>query len=393
MDRWGALGTLLEVAAVLFLVAMVAGQLLGQPVLLGYVETGSMQPTLDPGDGFVAVPAALAGPVERGDVITFRAEELHGGGLTTHRVVEVTDRGYITRGDNNPFPDQDGDEPPVRDAQVVAVTWQPGGQVISIPGVGAVVSGTQGALRSGQRTLARVTGLESLVGTLGLAYLLVGLTVTAYVADVALGSDRERARRRDDSRDTGLDARLVVAVFAAALVVAATAAMAVPSGAKEFGIVSSETDASGPGVIHRGTNESIDYALGNGGLIPVVTYLEPTTEGVDIRPRSTRIPPGSSVSAKLTLSAPSETGYYRRYVVEHRYLLVFPEPAIRWLYDVHPWLPVLAIDVALAAPFYLVTISLVSHGRFRSRSRDAPSRFERLRSRLAYARSADDHER
>jgi signal peptidase len=42
-----------------------------------------MQPTLDTGDGFVAIPEAVAGEIEEGDVITFRAEELQGGGLTT----------------------------------------------------------------------------------------------------------------------------------------------------------------------------------------------------------------------------------------------------------------------------------------------------------------------
>jgi len=53
----------LQVAAVVVVLSLVAGQLLGQPILLSFVETGSMQPTLDPGDGFVAVPASLAGPV------------------------------------------------------------------------------------------------------------------------------------------------------------------------------------------------------------------------------------------------------------------------------------------------------------------------------------------
>jgi len=35
-----------------------------------------MAPTLEPGDGFVAVPAELAGPVEEGDVVTFCVEEI-----------------------------------------------------------------------------------------------------------------------------------------------------------------------------------------------------------------------------------------------------------------------------------------------------------------------------
>ncbi len=114
-----------EVIVAALVIAMIAGQLLGQPAVVGYVETGSMSPTLEPGDGFVAVPAALAGPIEEGDVVTFRAEQLHGGGLTTHRVVGETERGYVTRGDANPFTDQDGVEPPVKDDQIVAVAWQP----------------------------------------------------------------------------------------------------------------------------------------------------------------------------------------------------------------------------------------------------------------------------
>jgi len=94
-----------KLALAVFLVSMVLGQVLGQPVLLGFVTSESMEPTLETGDGFVAVPAALTGPVEEGDVVTFRAEEIQGGGLTTHRVVDETDRGYITRGDANPFTD------------------------------------------------------------------------------------------------------------------------------------------------------------------------------------------------------------------------------------------------------------------------------------------------
>ncbi|MFW6382630.1 MAG: S26 family signal peptidase, partial [Haloferacaceae archaeon] len=57
------LSVALQVAAVLIVVSLVVGQFLGQPILLSYVETGSMQPTLDPGDGFIAIPAQLAGGI------------------------------------------------------------------------------------------------------------------------------------------------------------------------------------------------------------------------------------------------------------------------------------------------------------------------------------------
>ncbi|MFB6159612.1 MAG: S26 family signal peptidase [Haloferacaceae archaeon] len=77
-----------QVTVGLVVFSLVVGGLLGQPILLSYVTSGSMQPTLDPGDGFVAIPTAIAGPVDEGDVVVFRAEQVNDGDLTTHRVVE-----------------------------------------------------------------------------------------------------------------------------------------------------------------------------------------------------------------------------------------------------------------------------------------------------------------
>ncbi|MFC7042310.1 signal peptidase I [Halonotius sp. GCM10025705] len=99
-----------------FILLLLVSQLLGQPAIV-FVETGSMVPTLQPNDGYLAVPAVIADDPEVGDVILFESQNLGGGELTTHRVVEITDEGYITQGDANPFTDQDGDEPPSRRAR------------------------------------------------------------------------------------------------------------------------------------------------------------------------------------------------------------------------------------------------------------------------------------
>lgn len=350
-------------------VALVAGSMLGQPVLLSYVTSESMEPTLHVGDGFVAIPAAVTGPVERGDVVTFRAKEIQGGGLTTHRVIEETDRGYVTKGDNNPFVDQDRAEPPVKDSQIVAVAWQPGGSVLAIPNVGRFVTATQDVLSGLQRQLASLLGTGALLGTQGLAYLLLALAVLAYVADIVL-TRNSKQQYRDTTRDSGTSVRLVVAIFAGAVVLAATAAMAVPAGPQEFETISAERDSPGPRVIEAGTNESVTYAVGNGGLVPVVTYHEPETDGVDFQPREMVIPGRSSVNATLTLSAPPETGYYRQYIVEHRYLLVLPQSTIRGLHNVHPWLPVVVIGALLGTPLYVLGVTLAGTGRIRPRSRD-----------------------
>jgi signal peptidase len=365
-----------EASVFLTVCSLVVGQLLGYPVLLGFVETGSMAPTLNPGDGFVAIPAALAGPVGPGDVVTFRAAELNGGGLTTHRVVEETDGGYVTRGDANPFTDQSGEEPPVKDAQIVAVALQVGGSVVVIPELGTAVEGIRSVLSSIQRTLAAALGTRSLLGPAGLGYVIAALAAGGYVLDLLVGTDRgrDRDRQRSRDRDTGTDVRLVLVAFALVLVAGATAAMVVPAGTQEYGLVSAEFESERPTVVPAGETGRLPYAVGNGGSLPIVAYVEPASEGVAVGPERLRVPPGGTAETTVVLQAPPETGYYRRFVVEHRYLAVLPTPVVDALHDIHPWAPIVAIDAVLGGGLYLVGRALVGSGQVRRRrnSRDRP---------------------
>lgn len=370
----------LALAAVVIL-ALVAGQLLGQPVLLSYVETGSMSPTMEPGDGFVPIPTQVAGPIETDDVVVFEAEELHGGGLTTHRVVGETDRGYITRGDGNPFTDQDGAEPPVKEPQIVAKALAINGAVVVIPEFGTAVEGVQSVLDTAQRRLAAALGVRSLVDTQTLAISFFIATLVWYV----LGERREThpaGNEHERSRTTGLDSRLVVFGCVSLLVVTATAAMVVPGGAHEYGIVSASFDSEKPTVIPQGESAEVPYPVDNSGLVPIESYIEPASEGVAVEPATVSVPPRAAERVTVRLDAPVETGYYRRYVTEHRYLAVLPSPVIRGLHVIHPWLPIVAVDATIGIPFYLLGRMLVGTGRLRlrTRSRELPltTRLRRL---------------
>ncbi len=373
MDPRRILWVTVEGFVVLAVLALVIGQVTGTPMLLGYVETGSMAPTMEPGDGFVAVPAAIAGSVDQGDVVTFEAEELQGGGLTTHRVVGETDRGYVTRGDANPFTDQDGGEPPVKEAQIVAHALQINGQVISIPHLGTAVTAIQEAFTSVQRRMAAITGMRSLLGGQGLAYLLLGLSVALYVVDLFI-DEKEKDRNRSRDRDDGIDEWVIVAVLALILIGSATAAMTVPAGTQSFGVVSAEFDSDRPTVIPAGETSTIDYQIPNGGLVPTHVYVEPASEGVSVADSYNRVPGRSSVTTSITLEAPPETGYYRRFVAEHRYLAILPEPIVSGLYSVHPWVPILVIDGLLALVIFGLGRGLLQGRRVRLRSRSRAHR-------------------
>ena len=67
------------------LVSLIIGSLLGHPIVLSYIETGSMEPTMTLGEGFVALLPEATGEIEAGNVIVFEGKEIQGGGLTTHQ--------------------------------------------------------------------------------------------------------------------------------------------------------------------------------------------------------------------------------------------------------------------------------------------------------------------
>ncbi|MFB6130603.1 MAG: signal peptidase I [Salinigranum sp.] len=358
-------GALLLVAALL-----VIGQVIGQPVLLSYVETGSMRPQLQPGDGFVAIPAAVAGPVHVGDVVTYDAVNLNDGNLITHRVVDRTDEGYVTRGDANPVTDQDAGEPPVKRAQIKAKALQVGGRIAVVPRLGVVVIVAREATSAVQQRLAIVFGTRSLLGTQGFSYILFVGGLALYAVSSALergDGERDRSRRttRSDGRVSGTR---VIVVLTAFLVIALTLSMVVPSGPHEFDVVSSQTDAPGPNVIRRGTSETLAYRVPSNGPIPVVAFLEPEGRGIVPDEREVYVPPNAVRTVPVTLTAPGRTGYYRRYLVEHRYLAVLPRETIRTLYRVHPWLPVVVIDALFAVGFAALGLGLVGDRPIRVRA-------------------------
>lgn len=376
LAEYALVGAIFLVVAVLLL-----GNLLGQPILLSYVETGSMAPTLQPGDGFIAIPATLTGPIEPGDVIVFDAENLHDGGLVTHRVIAQTEQGYITKGDANPTTDQDSIEPPVRDAQIVATALQIGGKVVVIPKIGLTVVLVNEVLTAVQHRLAALFNTRSLLGTQGIAYLLFGVGVGSYLVSELLarrsGRDRDRQAKHRPRRSRGRGIALVV-VLAFVTILFVTASMTVPGGTQEFGVVSSTADSPGPGVIQTGQSESFTYRVPSNGILPVVVILEPASEGLEVNPDTLYVAPTSVSETIVELHAPAETGYYRRYLVEHRYLAILPRELIVSLYQIHAWLPILVIDVLVGVGFVGIGLALLDQGWIRARSRNVPL-VERIR--------------
>lgn len=368
-----SLRSVLFIAVVILLFVVLVGQQFGQPLGFGYVVSGSMEPTLEAGDGFVAVPPVLAGGLSEGDVVTFEARELQGGGLTTHRIVDETAEGYITRGDANPFTDQDGPEPPVQETQIVAVALQVDGSVVVIPELGTAALAVQSVFEVGLGAVGRLPGGEQIAdGNIGTVMVMLGggLLLYSVVAEVRAG--RRTSRSRSRSRGGALRASLVLLVILGLVLVPATAAMVVPSGTNDLTIVSSETASSDPTVIERGGSQIINYTITNDGFVPQVAIIEPASSGVTVSDTTHVVRRGETATTTAVLSAPSETGVYYRAIAERQYLGILPVGLIALLHAIHPVVAIVVIDLVIAGIVSVVFAFSVGFRplRFRDTGRD-----------------------
>ena len=360
----------LGLAVAVCIVLLLVGQLLGQPILLGYVATGSMEPTMNAGDGFVAIPSIATGDVEEGDIVVFEARELHDGELTTHRVVGETDEGYVTRGDANPFTDQDGGEPHVTDGQIVAKAWQVNGEAVTIPHLGTAIMGVQGVAESAYGTVASVFGLTATADSEGLGSMLVafGVALLGFGALLERLGPGRRETHRSRSRENVIAFWTALGLVLLVFVTFATAAMVVPAGTAEYELVSTESPTDDPQVLAPGETGELTRTVDNAGYLPIVAVHDAASRNIAADPGSQTVGIRSSGETTVSLTAPEETGEYTRHLGEYRYLAVLPPSVIVWLHGLHPLAAIAAVNGVIVGVTVAVVLAVFGYNDLRVRS-------------------------
>jgi len=140
-------------------------------------------------------------------------------------------------------------------------------------------------------------------------------------------------------------------------------------------VVSADFESDSPTVIEQGTSEQIDYIVPNAGLIPVYAYVSPASPEVDVESDQIAVGSRDEATTTVTLTAPDDTGYYRMFVQEHRYLAVLPPAVIDELYQIHPWVPLVVINGLLGGSLIGLGLLLVrgESNRIRWQKRDKQS--------------------
>jgi len=346
----------ITVVLVSIAVVMVVGELLGQPFLLGYIATGSMEPTLGVGDGFVAMPPLLAGEIGAGDVITFEAQSIDGGGPTTHRVVERTAEGYITQGDANSFTDQDAGEPPVTDAQIYAVVLQLNGEVVALPSLGQAVLFVQNGFGSVVGLLGLGSGAQVGAATTGFGIVLITITLLyGFFTD-----DAKRPTNRSTRRSEVINGRLIVVGLVVILSLPVLTGMVLPSGTTTTNLLSADPSlADRQGRVPAGETAELSFSVTNEGVAPKVVIVEPVGDGIDIDNRQLTLGTGDREEVTMAVDVPVETGPFARSYAEYHYFHILPVPVIRLLAAVHPFLATVLIAVLPTTPIVALYVAVV----------------------------------
>jgi signal peptidase len=213
------------------------------------------------------------------------------------------------------------------------------------------------------------------MGTQGLAYIFFGAGALLFLLAVFFGEAGRRVRKktREKDRDEVFSTLTVVLVAAFFLVLVLTTTMVTQGGPTKYEIVSSESNPDTPRVVPAGESVERRYVLTNPGYIPVVSFVEPGSRGVEVNEEYSEnyLRGNETINATVAFTAPDELGYYPMYVVEHRYFAVLPLPMIRGLYAIHPWVPLVVINGLIAGAFVVFSAILVGTKPVRTRTRKA----------------------
>ena len=346
--QWLLVTVLVVVLVIPAIIAIVSGV----PAGLSYVTSGSMAPTIEAGEGFVAVPTNLSGTPEVGDVVIYDAETLNDGGFVTHRIVSERDGGYITAGDANPFTDQDAGEPVVQPAQVVAVALRAGGGVVTLGPLDVLSGVLPGALS--------LTGTSVLSGLFwaGIGLMLLG-------GGLGLLWDDRRSRSRD--REEVISSEVVVVVLVGVIVGALTLTMAVGTGPTGFQAISAAGATEAEVAIPAGDSAEVEYTVQNRGVIPMTVMFASPTPRTQVPDEAVLVPPRDGRTLTFDVAAPTVAGSFQVRFVQGQYLPILPARLLQTLFRLSPWLPIIVIDAIAAIVVGGVLWGVVGRGPIRLR--------------------------
>ena len=360
---------------ILFLPVIVGG-LLGTPAGLSFVETESMEPILDPGDGFILIPTQIVGEYKVGDVITFDAENFPYD-YVTHRIIGVTSEGFMTQGDNNTFADQSGtfNEPYVKREQIAGKVLAVGGNVVVIPKLGKAITFVGDAVETISRRFYSLVGIDMGNEMLGQAIVTIGiLSILAIIIDAvsgAIGINKGKKRERSRKKSSTSPYSIYV-IFILFIIFSSSISILSMSQHNRIDLVATE-GVTNFRAVHIGETAERYLEVGNSGFIPAHVFIDGQSGIASVEAQTFTLERGETTRVSYLVSAPDEIGYYQDYITIDVYLAIFPHSVAESLRDINRYMPIVAFNIVvivLSIPIFLyLKASLSTKERIRKNKR------------------------
>ncbi len=317
-------------------VVVLAGGLFGRPLLLAAVPTGSMVPTMTPGDLIVVLPTWAMHGAGIGDVVVFKTPQDRN--WIVHRIVNGNvAEGFVTKGDANHSPDSTRVFP--RD--IVGIVPQVQGTVLHMPRLGALSIG------NGPLSSPIVAGVALVMGV----YLLVLDARPRFHLP-------HRAPRKSAVRESApvvsIYLGLAATVFITSLVPAWTISAAEPI---KYEVVQQRPEGvTKEGQYLRGMPHSEEVTIRNPSPLPLVVVFHAEDPAVVYDPGWAIIGPKGSKIFQLKVDTP-EVGTFKSYIRMGVFLPLLPPALLAVLTGLG--LPVAALAVSLVPTAFVLGFAMI----------------------------------
>ena len=298
----------------LFLITSIVGFVLDRPILISYVYSDSMSPTLEKGDLFFINPLSKG---DVNDVIVFKMNSK----WTVHRVYAKEHDGYVTKGDNNVATDQqEGKNPKIPKDAVIGKVITVGGQPLRIPRAGEYIKYLS---KKGSNLY------------IAMAFLVLGA--------ILLTTSGEERKKKSRKKYIKVKFKTLYAVTASLILVVLVVSIMLSWGTLTFSYSSTLAGGQREGWYLPGSTFEEELTLKNRAIYPFLYFVEAQGDRVEIlSEKSFRIYGGEQEKIKVRVSVPEDTRIYGEKIHVYAYLPILPEGTITKLYHKSPYLPLIA---------------------------------------------------
>jgi len=297
-----------------FVLLSLASLIFNAPLLIAYIKSDSMSPTLQKNDlVFINI---FDRNFNEGDIVVFKSD----GNWICHRIVKETDEGFITKGDANIATDQFSGRPAVRTSDIIGKIVNFDGDPVNIP-------------------LGK--GIEKMESIFAKNKLLIFAILMAGGIFMFSGGSKRKGRKY-----LRIKVSTIFIVSSLLVIVAFSLANVITFEKREISYGTTSAGGLREEWVLPGQEFSRQIKFENRGFYPYYYLISPETANLDLERQGFLLLPGESRVLEVRINAPKDTSLHTEKIAVTKYIPLIPPQIIDA--SPHPYIPVLLMDLEIS---------------------------------------------